>query len=87
MSDKHAGKRFALSTPPPEDTDFARVRDLLVDTVSRAAMRLRAQCAVEHGISIFETEATIVPDLDRPNFVTIIARPRAIVDPFVEPEP
>lgn len=87
MSDRHAGKRFALFTPPPEDPDFARVRDHLVDTVSCAAMRLRAQCAMAHGISIFETEALIVPDPDRPNFITVTARPLAIADPFAEPEP
>lgn len=87
MEMRHAGKRFALFTPPPEDPDFARVRDHLIDTVSRAALRLRAQCAMAHGISIFETEALIVPDPDRPNFITVTTRPLAIVDPFVEPGP
>jgi hypothetical protein len=66
-------KRFALFTPPPEDPDFARVRDHLIDTVTRTAMRLRVNCAYANGISIFETAARITPDPDRPNFVTVTA--------------
>jgi hypothetical protein len=75
----HANKRFALFAPPPEDPDFARVRDLLINTVTRAANKARAECAIAHGISFWETTATITPDPDKPNFVTVTAYPRAVV--------
>lgn len=71
-------KKFALFTPPPSDPDFDRIHEHLVDTVHRAALRLRTKCAIEHGISFWETAVTITPDPDRPNFVTITAYPCAI---------
>lgn len=76
---KHANKRFALFAPPPDDPDFARVRDYLMITVQRAAMEQRRKCAIACGISVFETYATITPDPDKPNFVTITAYPLAVV--------
>lgn len=77
---QHADKRFALFAPPPDDPDFARVRDLLIDTVTRAVIKARAECANAHGISFWETAATITPDTDRPNFVTVTAYPHAMID-------
>lgn len=78
-SPQHANKRFALFAPPPDDPDFTRVRDLLVDTVHRAANEARRKYAIAHGISFWETTATITPDPDKPNFITVTAYPRAIV--------
>lgn len=76
-------KRFALSMPPMGDPDFVRVRDCLVDTVMRTAIRLRAKCALEHNIPFFDTAVRIDPDPDRPNFITVTAYPLAI---NVEPD-
>lgn len=72
------GKRFALSLPPPEDPSFARIQELLLNTVTRTANRLRTQCAIAHNISFFETAVRIVPDPDRPSFITVTAYPLAI---------
>jgi hypothetical protein len=74
-------KRFALSVPPPSDPRFDCVRNHLVDTVTREAIRLRVQCAIANGVSFLETAAEIVPDPDRPNIVTVTARPIAVVEP------
>ena len=71
-------KRFALSLPDIADSDFERIHEYLVDTVTHEAMRLRVRCAVMYGISIFQTEATVTPDPDRPNVVTVTARPLAV---------
>lgn len=70
-------KRFALFTPPPADPEFERIRQHLIDTVTREAMRLRVRCAIAHGVSLFDTAARIDPDPDRPNFVTVTAYPLA----------
>ncbi len=83
-SPRRADKRFALFTPSPDDPDFTRGRDFLIDTVTRAANRARYECAIAHGISFWETTATITPDPDKPNFVTVAAYPRAVVPPFRE---
>ncbi len=76
---RHANKRFALFAPPPDDPDFVRVRDHLMSTVQWAAMDQRRKCALANDVSIFDTYATITPDPDRPNFVTITAYPLAVV--------
>lgn len=76
----HADRRFALFAPPPDDPNHERVRDALMSTVERAAMRLRAKCASEYGISIWDVEVVLTPDQDKPNFITLTAYPRAILD-------
>lgn len=78
--DRHAGQRFALFTPPPEDPDFARVRDHLFSVVDQAAWQLRRRCAEAHGITVFDTRIDIIPDPDRPNFITLTAYPRVVVE-------
>lgn len=69
--------RFALSLPLQDDPRFAAVRDHLIETVTREAIRLRAQYAAMHGVSFLETEAMIVPDPDRPNILTVTAHAAA----------
>lgn len=73
-------KRFALFTPPPEDPDFARVREHLVNTVTHAAIRLRRECVIANRVSFWDTVVDITSDPDRPNFVTVTARPIAVYD-------
>jgi hypothetical protein len=74
-------KRFALSLPDVTDTEFDRIRDHLIDTVHRAAIRLRTKCAIENAVAFWETDVTITPDPDRPNVIIVTARPRAIPSP------
>lgn len=66
-------KRFALSLPPRTDPRFDSVYGVLIDTVMRTAIRLRAQYAVANGVSFFDTAVDIVPDPDRPNVITVTA--------------
>jgi len=77
-------KLFALSFPDRSDPEFDRVREHLVDTVMRTAMRLRVQCAAKFNISIFDTEATITPDVNRPNVIEVTARPIARRSPHAD---
>ena len=74
-------KRFALSLPDIADPEFARIQALLIDTVTRTAIRLRTKCAIENGVSFLDIVVDIVPDADRPNVITVTARPIAVVKP------
>lgn len=69
-------KRIAVSLPPPEDERFLAIQKHLLNTALRVAMEQRIKCALANRVSVFETEATVTPDPDRPHVVVIAAQVR-----------